>query len=251
MTDLIPPTSQSAPPMTIVVTTDGSGHSARALGPARRLAGLAGATVVELGPDESLADLDSGSNVVETTLCLATRRYGRSGLLRRAAEHGAPTLCVGPRVEEPPWHPRHGVLVCLDGSIESQRAIGPARRWADLLGQPITLLTVTAETPPGMTGPEHRFHFGPLDPAHYLGSVAEELRTSGTPVSTVVLTDQLSPASALRQHLRDDRSTLVVTSTSSRTNLRAILLRSVAAMIVDNSRVPVLILPPARQDVDT
>jgi nucleotide-binding universal stress UspA family protein len=250
MTDLIPSTLEAAPPMTIVVTTDGSDHSARALGPARRLAASAGASVVELGPGESQPDVEGGGQASEATVCLATRRYGRSGVLRRAAEHGAATLCVGPRVEEPPWHPRLGVLVCLDGSAESERAIGPARRWAGLLGEAITLLTVTAASEPGTDGPEHRFHFGPPDPGRYLGALADDLRAAGEAVSTVVLNDELSPASALRQHLREDRSSLVVTSTSSRTNLRAILLRSVAAMIVDNSTVPVLLLPPPPAAVD-
>ena len=129
---------------------------------------------------------------------------------------------------------------------ESERALVPARRWAALLNQPITLVTVTAETRARGDGTDSRFCFGPLDPADYLGDLADELRSSGATVSTLVLADRLSPASGLRQHLRSDRSALVVASTSSRTNLRAVLLRSVAAMIVDNSRVPVLLLPPTR-----
>jgi nucleotide-binding universal stress UspA family protein len=105
---------------------------------------------------------------------------------------------------------------------------------------------VTSESRARGDATDRRFDFGPLDPADYLGDLADELRSSGATVSTLVLADRLSPASGLRQHLRSDRSALVVASTSSRTNFRAVLLRSVAAMIVDNSRVPVLLLPPTR-----
>src|SRR5690606_33412903 len=157
---------------------------------------------------------------------------------------GAPALRVGPRVADPPGHQPHGVLVCVAANPEAERAPLPARRWAARLHQPITLVTVTAERPPGPEQADHRVHFGPLDPVGYLGDLVDELGAGGTTASAVVLTDELSPASALRRYLREDRSALVVAATSSRSNLRAVLLRSVAAMVVDNSRVPVLLIPP-------
>jgi nucleotide-binding universal stress UspA family protein len=183
-------------------------------------------------------------------LSLATQGRGRSGAvmgsvaLKALGLLGRPVLCVGPRVERgSSIDPALGVVVCLDGSEEAEAAIEPAAWWARRLREPLTLLTVVADAPPPVEGRAQRRSFGLDDPEGYLEQQAATLDGTVPSVVVRVAVDPLHPGGAIQSLLADEAATMVVARTRGRSGLARAVLGSSAALIVQHSSVPVLLVP--------
>lgn len=184
-------------------------------------------------------------------VCMSTKGRGRSAAVlgsvasRTVTTLERPVLCVGPRLGTPTADVEStGVLVCLDGSPRSEAVLPFAASWAGLLGRPLTLTTAVEAVPPSVSGGPPRRRFGPGDPDTYLSGQAAQLRDGlPVPVQTRVLTDPLSPASALRAQMAKEATTMVVAGTRARGGVARAVLGSVAATIVQHSAAPVLLVP--------
>lgn len=209
------------------------------------------AVLVESDPVAAiLAQLDGTG---AAAVCMATRGRGRSAAvlgsvaLGTVTRLGEPVVLVGPGLGQlaGAGTPSAGVLACLDGSAESETGLGPARRWARQLREPITLCTAAEDVPSPPTGSPPRRRFGLPDPEPYLAGHADRLRRQGEErVETLVVYDPISPAEALRSHMARQGVALVVAGTRGRTGLSRAVVGSVAASVVRDSAAPVLLVPP-------
>jgi nucleotide-binding universal stress UspA family protein len=77
----------------------------------------------------------------------------------------------------------------------------------------------------------------------FLRWLAGPLLAQGHDVGTHVVWDPVSPASGLRDYLREHPTPLVIAGSHERTGLARVVLGSVAAAIVHQSPAPVLIVP--------
>ena len=94
-------------------------------------------------PDAIVDGLEPG-----TVVCMSS--HGSGGIKRAAMGSIAeallrtldrPTLVVGPQVTEDSVLAGR-VVACIDGSVESERTLEPAHRWAEALGLPLWLVEV-------------------------------------------------------------------------------------------------------------
>ena len=146
-----------------------------------------------------------------------------------------PAVLVGPeclptvRLEGP-------LLVCIDGSAESNVIVPTARDWALALGTRVVLV--------------HVFH--PLDvetatgPEVVVAAAVEELGPD-LEVETRVIRGY-SPASTIRALIEDLEPALVALATHGRTGLARAALGSVATAVVRHSACPALVVRPALGD---
>lgn len=190
-------------------------------------------------PDALRAVADDAS---EPIVCMAT--HARAGLghalFGSVAEDVVrgleiPAVLVGPacspavRLEGP-------LLVCIDGSAESNVIVPIARDWALALGTGVVLV--------------HVFH--PLDvetatgPEVVVAAAVEELGPD-VEVETRVIRGY-SPASTIRALIEDLEPMLVALATRGRTGLARAALGSVATAVVRHSACPALVVRPALGD---
>jgi nucleotide-binding universal stress UspA family protein len=183
--------------------------------------------------------------------CMATRGRSRSAaivgsvsteVIKRGHD---PLVLVGPVVD--PRLRGTGVLLCVDEKPESRDLVPVAAKWADMVHEPLTVVTVAEPVPePLYSGPVHR-NFGPDgDVDAYLADVVRPLRTKGKEVKEVktqAIYDPISPAEGVLTYLGDHPAATVVVGTHARTGLARLALGSVAAAIVHGSPAPVLAVP--------
>jgi nucleotide-binding universal stress UspA family protein len=266
---------------TLVIPLDGSKDSSHAVPVAARLAKAIGADLELLSAVDDVGDLTErnqaldeqtveGVNVARTVtvdtdpvaaicdaarqpgrqLCMATQGRGRSAAVMGSVALGVlraleqPILCVGPRLGLRATEASSiGVLVCLDGSGHSEAALDPAMQWAALLRQPLTLTAVVEDAPTTASGSSSNRWFGVDDVEGYLSAQAQKVGDRVDTVETLVLTDPLSPAGAVRSLMSREAVTMVVAGTRGRSGVARALLGSVAAEIVQHSAAPVLVVP--------
>ncbi len=261
----------------VVVPLDGSPFSERALpvalafaarlGAATDLIGIAG----DHGVDERLrTQLDQLAHQVGGTLpathiasasdalepiralskqypsplvCVASHGCNRTGGVFVDALTGdlvgstsLPVLVVGPHTRVPVADAP--VVVCVDGSSDSEAAIPVAAAWAERLGVELVLVTVV-DPRPAKPGTEK-----------YLVSVAERSAASGIRLRAHVIRYVAHPAEGLALYLAEHPAQLVVVTTRARRGLTRILFGSVASRIVHEVSAPVLLLGPLAVGAD-
>jgi nucleotide-binding universal stress UspA family protein len=189
-------------------------------------------------------------------LCLATR--GQSGvghlLFGGVAEgvlahHAEPVLMVGPgfHADEPVTF--RTLLLCLDGSEQSEAMIPHAAAWAEALRMSIKILHVAAppatpdaEIPPGHEcDAEDRRAEANRATAAYLESVAATLAFDGVH-ATWRIVESNNPARAICQVARAQPGTVVALATRGNGGLSLLTLGSVAMRVAHDSPVPVLVV---------
>ena len=139
-------------------------------------------------------------------------------------------LVVGPHARVPVANTP--VVVCVDGSSDSEAAIPIAAAWAERLGVELILVTVV-DPRPAKPGTED-----------YLVSVAERSAASGIRVRPHLIRYIAHPAEGLALYLAEYPAQLVVATTRARRGLTRILFGSVASRIVHEVSAPVLLLGP-------
>jgi nucleotide-binding universal stress UspA family protein len=260
-------------PKTLLVPIDGSHDAARALLVAEQLAERFGADVVEVAvefdgeePDQRVGPppepghggrhrtetvrsvsvpeairavaLDSSDPVV----CMATHARTTLGhaLWGSIAEDVVreveiPAVLVGP-VCSPTVNFDGPLLLCIDGSPESNAIVPIAREWALALDTRIVLV--------------HVFH--PLDVETATGpevvvAAAIELLGSDVEVETRVIRGY-SPETTIRGLIKDLDPALVALATHGRTGLARTALGSAATAVVRHSTCPALLVRPRLAD---
>jgi nucleotide-binding universal stress UspA family protein len=145
------------------------------------------------------------------------------------------------------------ILVPLDGSEASARALGEAESLARLWGSELYLASVIP-TPPAIAVPymieasaesEAVRQSLETDYQNYLEEAAAPLRERGLPVETATQRAD-NVHGGLLELLEKTRAGLLVMSTQGRGGVARLFLGSVANRMVRSSPVPVLVIPPAR-----
>ena len=180
--------------------------------------------------------------------CMATHGRGHSAALVGSvatavvARSRHPVLLVCPLVDRRPAG--DGVLACVDDGPDAALVVSWALKWAELLGEAVTVATV-AERSDGPIGARPiRRRFGPEgDVDAFLDAVVQPARYEGHRLETLALYDPISPSCGLYGHLREHPATLVVAGSRAPTGLAHLVFGSVAGSLVRHSPSPVLILP--------
>jgi nucleotide-binding universal stress UspA family protein len=248
----------------VLVPLDGSAFAQAAMSTAEALAERFGAELhaIDVDPADHAAELagralELGSSLV----CMSTRPRGRisgafldwtAGAVLRGS--GRPIVALGPSAERPGWVPaRRGwppplsagrIVVCVDGSEESERALPEAAAWATALHSSLTILTVIDDAPePVRARPSAPHHRGRLGAAQYLDSLVDRWDGPTLHVDRLVLRDPIGPASALRNHLRRSPAALVALVAPDRSGSDRIRRGATAEKIVRASPAPCLLIP--------
>jgi nucleotide-binding universal stress UspA family protein len=148
-----------------------------------------------------------------------------------------PILVVGPRHEV--GHPMAGgrVLVPLDGSRRAESILDPVADWCDLMeleAWPVTAID-PAELPADFAGE--------VPDDAYLRRISARLAERGITTGWEVLHEH-DPSDSLATFARGLPASLVAMTTHGRTGLARVTLGSVAARVVHEVTVPVLVLRP-------
>jgi nucleotide-binding universal stress UspA family protein len=154
-----------------------------------------------------------------------------------------PLVVVGPMVE--PDVEGKGVVACIDETAASRALLPSAARIADLLGEPLTVITVAEPVPtPLRPGAPPRRRFGPdEDVDRYLEAAVAPLRSEGHAVETRPVYDPVSPAAGVRDYVWQHPASLVAVASHARTGTARLLLGSAAAEIVGSVASPVFVIP--------
>jgi nucleotide-binding universal stress UspA family protein len=279
--------AMSAVPKNVVVPLDGSEYSERAIGPAnvlaKRLGGQLGVTHVARDPDRSgndyLASV-AGSHDLDWTdarvdedvvnairdvarehdavVCMATHGHGRAtAVIGSTAESvlaasDEPIVAIGRGVDTSTVRRIECLVVALDGSAASEDASAGAIRWAAHHGLHVALVTVVGEPLSAHKADElPRRAFGLAQPEEYIEAAVQRHRAEGAAITGDVVVDPISPASGMRQRLRDEPDAVLVIATSGRTGAQRIRHGSVAGSILDASPAPVILFGIPRAPVTT
>lgn len=144
------------------------------------------------------------------------------------------------------------ILVPWDGSGWGRRAIPHAVDIAQANDSELIILYVFR--PPGteyadqiaLAGQEGQIQQLRNGVEQSLTGVANELRTQGVKVQTLIL-ENTGVASAICDYVRDADIDLVVMSTHGRTGIARFLFGSVAAKVMEEVKVPVLLVHPDKE----
>lgn len=195
--------------------------------------GITARSVVREGvPVEELVEAEA----VERPGLVVMATHGRTGLARlvlgsvaeRVVETGtAPVLLVPTRVTPRPFRQ---VLVALDGSPESERAVAPAVTLANAFGGEVILAQVVPEDAPDPGAAE-------ATARRYLDAIAEQALAGGVSVSVSVLVGPIADALVAEVESRDvDLIALTLSGEPGRWRLgslaRALLGRAVAPLLL-------------------
>ena len=204
---------------------------------ARQVGGALPATHIASASDALEPILALSSQYPSPLVCVASHGCNRTGGVFVDALTGdlvgstaLSVLVVGPHARVPVANTP--VVVCVDGSSDSEAAIPIAAAWAERLGVELILVTVV-DPRPAKPGTED-----------YLVSVAERSAASGIRVRPHLIRYIAHPAEGLALYLAEYPAQLVVATTRARRGLTRILFGSVASRIVHEVSAPVLLLGP-------
>ena len=144
------------------------------------------------------------------------------------------------------------ILVPWDGSGWGRRAIPHAMDIA--LANDSELIILYVFRPPGtefadqisLAGQDGQIQQLRNNVEQSLTGIANELRPQGIKVHTLIL-ENTGVASAICDYVRDENVDLVVMSTHGRTGIARFLFGSVAAKVMEEVKVPVLLVHPDRE----
>lgn len=195
--------------------------------------------------------------------------HGRSGVKRWALGSVAdkvirstrqPVLLIRANCPVPNWLKEGKLLVCLDGSKESEAIIPYADRFATLTGADVTLLTVLDMTlyqvvPGGYAhGIQKRSHAGKLEEKienekansrEYLDNIAAPLRQKGVSVKTDVRFGNI--AEEIIAYANEIQAHTVAMSTHGRAGIARWTLGSIADKVLHWGQTPLLLVRPPKE----
>ena len=138
---------------------------------------------------------------------------------------------------------RCGVVACVDGTPASRAVLDVAVRWAQLLAEPLVVMTVADPGPPLAEGAVRR-RFGPQgDVDTWLELLTAPARDTLGEMETAAVYDPISPVEGVRRFLNDRRPSIAVIGSHARTGVSRLVHGSVTAGVVYQSPSPVLVVP--------
>ena len=261
----------------LIVPLDGRDDSVRAVGLAARVATRLGSpltlisvvdaaeaddrsawlrTIADRLPDadvttKAIVSDDPAAAIVaeagtQAVVCIATAgsvrfHAGHFGSIAEGVARaiGRPVLMVGPNVDPSPGERSQRVVVPVDGSELSERALGPAAELAEVLGVPLWIVSVVS---PSEVAAAARHGAQVADEAGYVHNLARRVgQDHGLDVQYEVLHSD-HPDRAIVDFVGHDAT--AVMTTHGRTGLRRIFAGSVAAGVVAHSQRAVAVLRP-------
>jgi nucleotide-binding universal stress UspA family protein len=214
---------------------------------------------IEVDTDFAGAVHRRASDLDSCLVCLSTHGRGRiAGTLigstaRDIVERGRhPVVVAGPLVVHP--DPEKAVIaplgvdrlvVCVDGTPDSERGLSIAAAWAHALGMRLTIVTVAEPSPPPVRiGAPWRRHHGPNEDADaYLRHLGGRWVREAPGLETSVVYDPISPADGMRDFLAAHPAGLVAVTSHLRSGVPHLVLGSGAAGIIRSSTAPTLVVP--------
>ena len=219
---------------------------------------------VTVGTDPAEVILRRAEALPASVVCMSTHGRGRviGGVIGSVARSvlqscTKPAIAVGPLADRPGaavGRPRRrpanwpeplsagGVVVCVDGSPDSEQAIPEAARWAAALGMGTTVLTVAEDVPSGADGRRPN-RFGPEDPQRYVNGLADRWHDAAPGIVGVVVYDPIGVASGVRAYMATHPVGLVALTAHARSGLQRLRLGATSAEIVATSTAPGLVVP--------
>jgi nucleotide-binding universal stress UspA family protein len=203
---------------------------------------------------EVVVDLDPAGAIHEAlrrlgraVACMASHGRGRSAALWGSVANDVmarghdPLILVGPLVD--PKLAGDGIVACVDDAPEAQRLLPVALRWADLLREPLTVITVAEPAPePVRAGPVRRL-FGPDgDVGRYLDALVDPVRDGRRDVATAAVYDPIGVVDGVCSYIEEHPAALVVVGSHAREGLARVAHGSIAAGIVYRGPCPVLVV---------
>ncbi|HEX6419482.1 MAG TPA: universal stress protein [Acidimicrobiales bacterium] len=185
-----------------------------------------------------------GQMLPHTLVCMSS--HGRSGVARAVLgsvaetvlrEVAEPALIVGPGLRDDPLFEGR-IVACVDGSPESERTLGPAKQWSEVLGLPLWIMQVGEPVEPA--------DWASGGDAHEGGHLAQLAARLGGVAGWDVLHGHDASRSLVDMASSEvDRTALLVMATHGRTGWDRLRLGSVTASTVRAATVPVLVVPAA------
>ena len=205
---------------------------------------------VEVDLDVAGAIHRCASQLDSCLICLSTHAPGRVGgaigsTARDIIERGrAPVVVAGPRVVNPPLQVDR-LVVCVDGTPESERGMPVAAAWAHALGMKLTIVTVAEPCPPPVRigAPWQRGHGPNEDADEYIRRLGEQWALEAPGLETDVIYDPVSAADGMEGYLAAHPAGLIVVGSHLRDALPHLVFGSGAAAIVHVSPAPALVVP--------
>ncbi|MFN8379399.1 MAG: universal stress protein [Anaerolineae bacterium] len=145
------------------------------------------------------------------------------------------------------------ILVPLDGSGWSQRAIPHAVNLARLHDAQLVLLHVFVPPAPefvpelALAGQQDQFEELRGQAKEYMQTVVAELQNEGVRVTGEVL-EGFDVPGLIADYARDEHVDLIVMSTHGRSGIARLIFGSVAKGVMDHCKVPTLLIHPDKHD---
>ena len=145
------------------------------------------------------------------------------------------------------------ILVPLDGSGWSQRAIPHAVNLARMHGAQLVLLHVFVPPSPeyvpelALAGQAEQFEKLRGQAKEYMQIVVAQLQTEGVSVTGEVL-EGFDVPGLIADYARHEHIDLIVMSTHGRSGIARLIFGSVARGVMDHCKVPTLLIHPDKQD---
>jgi nucleotide-binding universal stress UspA family protein len=204
---------------------------------------------------EVVVDLDPAGAIHE-----AIKRVGNAvacmtshGRVRAAAVLGSvanevlarghdPLILVGQLFDED--QQGTGIDAAVDETPGSAPVAVAACHWAEMLGEPLTVLTVAEPVPPPVTVGPPRRRFGPDEDVDlFLRHFAHKTFGPDAHVETKAVYDPVSPSVGLCAYVEDHPPWLVAVGSRARVGIERLVFGSVAAATVRCCVVPMLVVP--------
>jgi nucleotide-binding universal stress UspA family protein len=183
-------------------------------------------------------------NQRSAAVALATR--GRNGLAELAlgsvceqllVTYDAPVLAVGPRFNPERHAEIHRVVICLDVESPSSTLLDEGVGWAEQLGVPMTILSVSGEVVHG-ANQEESYQF--------VSDILDRLPATTVPVDADVLMER-DPAPAIVRYAEHRQGTLLVLATHARRPLVRAMTHSVTRQVAHDATCGMLLLRATSQ----
>ena len=148
------------------------------------------------------------------------------------ARTGHTTLAYGPEAAHPLEIER--VIVCVDGSQFSESSVPEGVRWATALSVPIWLVQVV---------PAHLSSYIRMFESSYVRNLAKDLEDLSSEVQWDVL-HSTSPARSILELFGNDAATMLIMATHGRVGLQRVLVGSISLDVVKGAFGPVVMVRP-------
>jgi nucleotide-binding universal stress UspA family protein len=196
--------------------------------------------------DVAKAIADSATRL-RGVVCMSSHGRGRSAAVLGSvateitSRSERPPIIVGPAFHPETWADDSPVFACVDGTPASETVVPVAIEWAEVLGVPLSVVTVAEPIPAPLPGRQWRRMHGPDEDAdEYIARLIERQRTDLVPLDGTVVYDPVSVADGLANHLADHPASLMTVATRARTGVSRLLLGSAAAGILHQAPAPAL-----------